>query len=63
MDNEKLKNEVNYRLAKIMVQIMFNNGMITKREMNKVLNNLVHEFRPPFGSLERGIYFREDKKN
>ena len=63
MDNEKLKNEVNYRLAKMMIQIMFSNGMITKREMNRALNNLVHEFRPPFGSLERGTYFREDKKN
>lgn len=63
MEKEKLKREVDYRLAKMLVQIMFQNEMITKEEMECALNNLVYEFMPPFGSLERGIYFCEDKKN
>lgn len=63
MIKEKLKKEVEYRLAKMMVQIMFSNNLISKREMNRALKNLVYHYRPPFGAWERGIYLRENKKD
>jgi len=63
MIKEKLKREIDYRLAKMMVQIMFNNNLISKKEMNCALKNLVYHFRPPFSAWERGIYLRENKKD
>ncbi len=50
-----MKNEVDYRLCKWMIAGMEKDGIITKKEMLKIRNNIVEILQPPFAEVEGKI--------
>lgn len=46
------KNEVDYRLAKLLVGCLYHDGLLTEKQTKKLCNKLLEYYHPPFQSVE-----------
>lgn len=51
-ENSMLENEVDYRLAKLLLGCLYHDGLLTEKQMQKVWNKLMEYYHPPFQSIE-----------
>ena len=47
-----LENEVDYRLAKMLLGCLYHDGLLTEKQMQKVWDKLLEYYHPPFQSVE-----------
>ena len=47
-----LENEVDYRLAKMLLGCLCHDGLLTEKQMQKVWDKLLEYYHPPFQSVE-----------
>lgn len=47
-----LENEVDYRLAKMLLGWLYHDGLLTEKQMQKVWDKLLEYYHPPFKSVE-----------
>lgn len=46
------ENEVDYRLAKVLLGCLRHDGLITDKQMKKLMDKLLEYYHPPFKSVE-----------
>lgn len=46
------ENEVDYRLAKVLLGCLRHDGLITDMQMKKLMDKLLEYYHPPFKSVE-----------
>ena len=47
-----LENEVDYRLAKMLLGCLYHDGLLTEKQMQKVWDKLLEYYHPPSQSVE-----------
>lgn len=55
MDKKDMKNEVNYRLAKMLILSLYKNGSLTLDDAEKLRTRMEEYYKPPIGCLDGGI--------
>jgi trans-2-enoyl-CoA reductase len=55
MDKKDMKNEVNYRLAKMLILSLYKNGSLTLDDAEKLRTGMEEYYKPPIGCLDGGI--------
>lgn len=63
MHKKEMKKEVDFRISKMLLTVLYENQIITEEEMNGAMEHLVENLKPPYGFLSRRIDQYEDKEN
>ena len=63
MKQKEMKREVDFRLSKMLLNILCENQIITKEEMNGAMEHMAETLKPPYGLLSRRIDQYEDTEN
>lgn len=54
MEQEDLRREVDYRLSKMLLLNLLNDGLLTLEEAEEVRKAMVERYNPPIGCLDGG---------